>query len=127
MVEVRKVLNTIALTYGIAIGLTLILGILATALSQAFGEFGTPFITTYNAVRSLTLFMLIMPIALSLILIGFFGDLALSFIVPIFNSIFGLSLPTTIGGQTLMQVVGDSNTGVIGQLVTLINTIFPAL
>lgn len=128
MVNVRQVFSGIVITYALAIGLTLALGILAMALKTAFGELGDPFVDTYNSVRNLTLFILVFPMALSLILVGFFGDIVIGFLIPVINSLFpGLALPTKIGDKTLMEIISLPGTGLIDQIINLINTIFPAL
>jgi hypothetical protein len=128
MVNVKQVLSTVVVTYAIAIGLTLALGILSIALKEAFGEFGDPFVDTYNSVRNLTLFIMVFPLALSFIVLGFFGDIAIGFLIPVINGIFpDLNLPTTIGGKTLMQIVSAPSTGIIDQIINLINTVFPKL
>jgi ABC-type sugar transport system permease subunit len=133
MVDVRKVINTIAITYAVAIGLTMVLAIVTIALQTAFPSLSIGFLATYNMVRGLTLFMLIFPVALSLIVFGFFGDIGINFLVPIINDMFNMELPTTFGDLSLTQMVGTYNpltgegTGVIGQIMVLVETIFPEI
>lgn len=130
---VKYVLSGIVITYLIAISLTILLGIVATGFKSAFGEFDNPFTDVYNAVRNLTLFILIFLPAFGLIMFGFIADLVLTFFVPIINDLFSMELSTEIGGKSVMDIVGTydpatgTSAGIIGQIMTLINGIFPPL
>lgn len=124
MVSAKQVVGAVVIAYVVAIVLTFVLAILAVGLRTAFPAEGQTFISVYNGVRGLTLFIILFPITVPLITFAFLADLFFDFLLPFLNDTFNTDFPVSL---MLAEAVGDQNSGLVKAILDIVNGLFPEL
>lgn len=131
MATIRSVISGVLVAYLLAIGLTLLIGFVGYLIQQSGmlpDTVTNVFLMVYQMTRALVLFIVVFPLALSLIVGSFFIDLFVEFGSPILNEIaifIGLNKDMFPTEAFAMKLVTAEKTGLIPVILDLIDTILP--
>ena len=132
----RTVTSVVVITYLVAIGLSVILLLLAAGAEQLgiFPDGGNPLADVYNMVRGLTIFILLVIPSLAVVTASWIVDVLLGdLLFPILNTIFdsisidGINFPFEGIDFPVEFTITQAATDFIGNVTAVINNLFPVM